>query len=339
MPEGIEVRKYCDILRANIINHEITAITILKGRYIKKPFEGYAELVANLPLTIKSITNKGKFTYFTLESSTTNTVKTFYLLATLGMGGGWTILKKSVSDFNKKTEIQGKIVDIDIRFSKGNGGSGGGVYSYPYLLEYVTNNNMDAWFKKILDNLNVEFTLNDSSKFYFYDNRNFGTLKAVDTKLAIDKKIKEIGPDVMDIDFDTFKKAITVGKSADKAIGTAIGTVIVNQKIVSGIGNYLRADILWMAKISPFRKVANITDAELHNIYNCARAIMWGDYNLEYAKANGLIYKGVKIPRDYNRDFLVYMQKTDPNGESVIKEPLFEGSTKRFIHWVATVQK
>lgn len=332
MPEGIEVRKYCDILRANIINHEITAITILKGRYTKKPFEGYSELVANLPLTIKSITNKGKFTYFTLESITANTVKTFYLLATLGMGGGWTILKKSVSDFNKKTEIQGKIVDIDIRFSKG---SGGGVYSYPYLLEYVTNNNMDSWIKKILDNLNVEFTLDDSSKFYFYDNRNFGTLKAVDTKLAIDKKLKEIGPDMMDIEFDIFKKAIAAGKNADKAIGN----VIVNQKLVSGIGNYLRADILWMAKISPFRKVSTITDTELHNIYNCARAIMWGDYNLEYAKSNGLITKGVKIPRDYNRDFLVYMQKTDPNGESVIKEPLYEGSTKRFIHWVAAVQK
>ena len=177
--------------------------------------------------------------------------------------------------------------------------------------------------------------MDDSSKFYFYDNRNFGTLKAVDTKLAIDTKLKEIGPDMMDIEFNIFKKAISAGKSA----GKAIGNVIVNQKLVSGIGNYLRADILWMAKISPFRKVSTITDTELHTIYNCARAIMWGDYNLEYAKSNGLITKGVKIPRDYNRDFLVYMQKTDPNGESVIKEPLYEGSTKRFIHWVAAVQK
>jgi formamidopyrimidine-DNA glycosylase len=121
--------------------------------------------------------------------------------------------------------------------------------------------------------------------------------------------------------------------------GKAIGNAIVNQKLVSGIGNYLRADVLWMSRISPFRKVSDVSDDELLAIYTNARALMWGDYNYEYAKEVGLIPTGVKIPRDYKRDFFVYMQETDPDGNKVKKEPLFEGSAKRFIHWVEGVQK
>ena len=39
----------------------------------------------------------------------------------------------------------------------------------------------------------------------------------------------------------------------------AIGNVIVNQKIISGLGNYLRADILWLSKINPFKKVKKLS--------------------------------------------------------------------------------
>ena len=330
MPEGIEVRKFCDILRANVLNHQITKITIKKGRYTKKAFDGYTDLVAALPVTLTAITNKGKFTYLTLNSPSKG--KIFYLLATLGMGGGWTILKKNKDDFTTTQQIQGRTRQIDIKYAKRDEG----YYSYPYLLEYVTNNSMEGWFKVVLNNLSVEFEIDDGSKMYFYDNRNFGTLKSVDDKAVIDKKLREIGPDMMDISFDDFKKAIEGKKTNSQK---EIGNVIVNQKLVSGIGNYLRADILWMAKISPFRKVADVSEEELRSIYNSARVLMWGDYDYQYAKDAGIITRGVKIPRDYGRDFLVYMQDTDPDGEKVKKEPLFEGSAKRFIHWVPTVQK
>jgi formamidopyrimidine-DNA glycosylase len=69
MPEAIEILKFADILRANILGHKVTQINILKGRYIKKPFEGYNELIKALPLIIESIDTKGKFTYITLSNT------------------------------------------------------------------------------------------------------------------------------------------------------------------------------------------------------------------------------------------------------------------------------
>ena len=46
-----------------------------------------------------------------------------------------------------------------------------------------------------------------------------------------------------------------------------------------------------------------------------------------------------KIPHDYKKDFFVYKQEKDINGNKVHKDELFEGSQKRFIYWIKEVQK
>jgi len=102
MPESVEVRKFADILSANVIGHKITHINILKGRYhSKKPFEGYNELIKELPLTIESIKTKGKFTYMTLVNNSKTKSKQFYLFNTLGLSGGWTLKSNKKTNFAK----------------------------------------------------------------------------------------------------------------------------------------------------------------------------------------------------------------------------------------------
>ena len=152
----------------------------------------------------------------------------------------------------------------------------------------------------------------------------------------LDKKLRELGADMLDKEttFDVFNKAIC--KGANKA--KAIGNVIVNQRVISGIGNYLRADALWMARISPFRKVEDLNKDELERIYKSARALMWGDYNPEEAKRLGYINADFKIPHDYDREFFVYRQEKDLEGRKVEKKELYEGSQKRMIYWVPDVQ-
>ena len=117
----------------------------------------------------------------------------------------------------------------------------------------------------------------------------------------------------------------------------AIGNVIVNQKLISGVGNYLRADALWMAKISPFRKVSEVSDKELETLYWSLLSLIWGDYDFKEGKKKGLIK--YKIPFEYKKNFFVYRQDTDINNNPIAKKELFEGSQKRFIYWVKEVQK
>lgn len=117
-----------------------------------------------------------------------------------------------------------------------------------------------------------------------------------------------------------------------------IGTAIVNQKFVAGIGNYLRADALWLSKVSPFRKVSNLTEDELRALFYNSRLMVWGLYNRAEGIRLKIIKKSDKMPEDYGRPFFVYFQDEDIYGNPVVKDESFEGSQKRFIYWAPAWQ-
>jgi len=328
MPEGVEVRKFADILIHNLVNHSIVDINILKGRYTKKHFDGYQVLKGMLPVRVVAVKCKGKMTYIELRSEKAGG-KTVWLINTLGLTGGWTIAAKEKKDLRGERRLR--------YMKKESAGVGAGmVFAYPVIWEYISNNNSNEWFEHALEHLNVEFVMDSSVMGYFYDQLSFGTLKVVENRVELEKKLKELGADMLDetTGVEVFKKAIKKGVNTSKMIGN----VLVNQKVISGIGNYLRADGLWLARISPFRKVGELSDMELETIYKSVRALMWGDYAPDEARKKGYIGGDFKIPRDYGREFFIYRQETDIEGRKVVKKELYEGTQKRSIYWVREIQ-
>jgi len=220
MPEIIEIKTYTDFIKKNINNKNLLDIKITGGRYKKHgPFANYDIIKQLLPLKIIDVHSKGKFMYISLEND-------YFLGITLGLSGGW-FFKKNNSD--KITHgLERNKYDKDI---------------------------VNKYIESSLKHLNVEFICS-SGILYFYDQLSFGTITIFENKIKLDKKLKLLGIDIIDDDitFKIFKEQIL----KDKNLNKEIGNVIVNQKIISGIGNYLRADILWMSKISPFRKVKDI---------------------------------------------------------------------------------
>jgi len=295
MPEIVEVRKYCDFINENMMNQNITNISILNGRYKKhKPFEGYHMIKKYLPLKFIKAQSKGKFIYITFENN-------IILFCTLGLSGGWTFLS------DKK-------------------------YLFPNIVEYLNINDIKQYHDKSLKHLNVEFKIATGS-LYFFDMLSFGTLKAIDNIITLEKKLKSIAPDVMECNKKTFNDIIRCHPSK------MIGLVLLNQKIISGIGNYLRADVLWMAKVSPFRYIKNITPKEINKIYRAIMALTWGNYDIKFAIKNKLVLKSTRLPFFYKRDFYIYNETNDIYGNHVKKEELYEGSQKRFIYWCPSYQK
>jgi endonuclease-8 len=301
MPEVIELRKYADFLKLNLKNKYINEINILNGRYKKhKPFELYSQIRKQLPIKVLDVKTKGKFLYFIFEGG-------IYLFSTLGLSGGWTFLPK-LSD----------------------------KYQFPLESNYIKTDLINSYKKRSLNHLNVEF-VTDNGSIYFYDTLSFGTLKGINDEKQLNKKLESIGPDIMEKEttFEIFKENITKIKQLDKPIGN----VLMNQKLISGIGNYLRADILWLSKISPFRLLKNLSENELKDIYNSVKLLTWADYDYNKGIKLGYIKNEDKVPRDYGRNFFVYNQVEDIYGNLVIREELYEGSQKRTIHWVKKVQK
>ena len=50
--------------------------------------------------------------------------------------------------------------------------------------------------------------------------------------------------------------------------------MILNQRVVSGIGNEYKSELLFMTRISPFARVADLSDEQLARLLETARRVM-----------------------------------------------------------------
>ncbi|WAS99845.1 endonuclease VIII [Rouxiella chamberiensis] len=73
--------------------------------------------------------------------------------------------------------------------------------------------------------------------------------------------LQRIGPDVLD-------EKLTVEQVRERLVSTRfyrrqLGGMLLDQAFLAGLGNYLRAEILWLAKLLPSHKPADLDDAQL----------------------------------------------------------------------------
>uniref|UniRef100_K7FMS9 Endonuclease 8-like 1 n=1 Tax=Pelodiscus sinensis TaxID=13735 RepID=K7FMS9_PELSI len=90
----------------------------------------------------------------------------------------------------------------------------------------------------------------------FVDFRRFGRWE-VDGTWQLDR-----GPCVM-LEYEKFRENVLKNLS-DKAFNKPICEALLNQKFFNGIGNYLRAEILYRLKIPPFEKARTVLEALQH---------------------------------------------------------------------------
>ena len=110
----------------------------------------------------------------------------------------------------------------------------------------------------ILDNIkhsNIKFITNKGN-FFINDIRNFATINFSNSYSHLQKKLNSLVPDPLSNKISC-KKLFTKLKSI-KNQNTFISNLLLNQKFISGIGNYIRAESLFLSKLSPFRKIKNI---------------------------------------------------------------------------------
>jgi formamidopyrimidine-DNA glycosylase len=105
-------------------------------------------------------------------------------------------------------------------------------------------------------------------------------------ELAGFKEVVKLGPSPLEIGAEEF--ASVVGQHSRKTAKD----LIVNQEIVSGIGNAYAHDILWKAGLHPKRKAATLTAAETRSLYDSIawvmkRAIEKGGIEPDFHHAGG----------------------------------------------------
>jgi endonuclease VIII len=83
--------------------------------------------------------------------------------------------------------------------------------------------------------------------------------------------VRSLGPDILADPPDLVAMASRM-RAADQRL--EIGEALLDQRLVSGIGNLWRAEALWRARLSPWRLLADLSDEELRSVLTEAAQLM-----------------------------------------------------------------
>jgi endonuclease-8 len=82
--------------------------------------------------------------------------------------------------------------------------------------------------------------------------------------------IGHLGPDILD---DTWDREQVRGNVRDEA-ARPIADVLVDQRVLAGIGNIYRCESLFLARIAPTARVGDLSDEKLESVVDIARELM-----------------------------------------------------------------
>ncbi len=106
------------------------------------------------------------------------------------------------------------------------------------------------------DRFTVEFE--DGSRFALRDRRRLG-------RAVLNPDFAHVGPDAADVGRADFRRRVGAGRSPVKAR-------LLNQHVISGVGNLLADEALWQARIAPQRPVSELSTEDLDRLRRAIRA-------------------------------------------------------------------
>lgn len=183
-------------------------------------------------------------------------------------------------------------------------------------------------WKPMSKNIVLEF---DNKQLIFSDFRNYGTLTITRDPTVIQTELDKVAPDILasTTTLKTFKTRINQQILKPTLQQHLIEDVLVDQKVImSGIGNYLKAEILYDTRISPLRMIKDITFDEWIKIFKSAKKLTKEMFAILQSKD--------KSSEKYMSSMKVYSRKQDPYGNPVHTRTTKTGRTT---WWVPTIQK
>lgn len=199
-------------------------------------------------------------------------------------------------------------------------------------LQYIPGNHTHIYFNitecEIVGSLNI---LRSKFTLYFDDYRYMGSINIV-LKSNICSYLSGIGPDLLAASLDEktwISSEIWLGIFTQKKIQKwVICKALLDQSLVSGIGNYLLSEILYYAGILPERKINSISLEELEILRVVSHKIILLSYSY-----GGFTLKDFISPDGVKGMYpaAVYGKKTDPYGNPVVSAKTSNGRTSYFV--------
>ena len=276
MPEGPECKIMSEKMDAFFGGKSIDGIDFISGRYSdgSKP-NGYDRFISSAPLTVRSISCKGKFIYFLLREEGSS-LASWSIWSTLGTSGWWSKDMRNVS--------------------------------------------------------RMAVSLSSGERAYFNDNKNFGTIKFEKGLCSLKSKLSAIGHDILSCP-PTANEFFNMLKNQNP--DKNICKFLLDQKYVSGIGNYIKSESLYFSRISPHRTCDSLSLFEAVSLRTALVRISRDSYDNGGASIkNHLNFDS--SAGSYHNKLSVYSKVLDPFGRKIRKE---KTPDKRITYWVEGVQR
>ena len=119
--------------------------------------------------------------------------------------------------------------------------------------------------------IHLLFTLDNGQMLALSDLRKFAKVELWDkSDLENSKEFKNLGPEPLakSFTFEKFKETLAKSRKGK------IKQVLMDQTIIAGIGNIYADEILWAAKIHPFKEVSKLKELELKEVYRAMKEIL-----------------------------------------------------------------
>ena len=103
------------------------------------------------------------------------------------------------------------------------------------------------WSDQRTKHTRIKIQTSTNNSVYYNDQRNFGTIKFVYGPNKLKKKLQALGPDMLteDLGPDEFVSCLRRKESWN------ITKALMDQTVIAGVGNYIKAEALWLAGLNP----------------------------------------------------------------------------------------
>lgn len=216
------------------------------------------------------------------------------------------------------------------------------------------------WSFTKYDHSDIQLKIKNVGTLYFTDQLHYGTISITNDKNNVINKFNKLSPDFLKTNFtcNEFYNRIINYKNKEDTIFQAL--MKQQNSLGSGLGNYLSAEILYDAKLSPFTKIKNIDKSRSNVLCKSIKKIIKYSYmsaddgyfdKLDDDALNFINKLRKNIKKNPNHkynfhkttkisnkkfNFNVYRQNYDPHGNKIKKSKIIKGRTT---YWSPKIQK
>lgn len=180
----------------------------------------------------------------------------------------------------------------------------------------------------------ILFNIGGGEAVYFNDIRNFGTVTSA-TRGFTAERLWRLGLDplgqmngLVESDFANIVHGLRHRPNL------RLAEFLLDQRYVCGIGNYGRAEILYAARLSPWRPLSRLSPYALDKLRLAINEIQWASYRAGGASLSSW-YAPDGTRGTFQEQFKVYGRSSCPAGTPVLSQADFNG---RRMWWVPAVQ-